>query len=36
MISKEIKKWEKKTKVLTQLKKDVVVKNFKKQIVIKF
>jgi len=30
MINKEIKKRKKKKKILTQLKKDVVVKNFKK------
>jgi len=29
-ISKEIKKQEKKTKILTQLKKDVATRNFKK------
>ena len=36
MMSKKIKKREKKTKILTQLKKDVAARNFKKQIVVKF
>jgi hypothetical protein len=36
MINKEIEKREKKTKILTQLKKDVAIKNFKKQIIVKF
>jgi len=36
IISRKIKKRKKKTKILTQLKKDVAIRNLKNQIVVKF